>query len=158
MMILVTLVHIIFCFLLIAIVLLQDPKNAGAGGMFGGGGANSVLGSTGAVTFLTKLTQWSAVMFGVTCILLTLMSRPESGSVLDTAAPANATTPTTPVNGTAPAVPAAPAGSGPLDSNPAAQKDPKQAGTEAAPAQGDHVVPAEAIRQTAPETPKKPNQ
>jgi len=153
MMILVTTVHVIFCILLILIVLLQDPKSSGGGGVFGGGGANSVLGSTGAVTFLTKLTQWSAVIFGVTCILLSLMSRPESGSVLD-AAPS----PAAPVNGTAPVVPSAPAGSGPLDSNPAAQKDPKQAGTEAAPAQGDHVVPAEAIRQTAPETPKKPNQ
>ncbi len=153
MMILVTTVHVIFCVLLILIVLLQDPKNAGSGGVFGGGGANSVLGSTGAVTFLTKLTQWSAITFGVTCILLSLMSRPDSGSVLD-----SAPSPAAPVNGAAPVVPAAPAGSGPLDSNPAAQKDPKQAGTEAAPAQGDHVVPAEAIRQTAPETPKKPNQ
>ena len=153
MMILVTLVHVIFCLLLIAIVLLQDPKNAGSGGVFGGGGANSVLGSTGAVTFLTKLTQWSAVIFGVTCIVLSLMSRPDAGSVLDTAP-----SPATPVNGGAPTVPNGPAGSGPLDSNPAAQKDPKQAGTEAAPAQGSNPVPAEASRQTAPETPKKPNQ
>lgn len=146
MVILVTLVHIIFCILLIAIVLLQDPKSSGGGGMFGGGGANSVLGATGAVTFLTKLTQWSAVIFGVTCIVLSLMSRPDNSSVLDSA----------PLSAKAPALPAgAPLGSGPLDSNSAAQKDPKQAGTEAAPAQGDHVVPAEAIRQTAPETPKK---
>jgi preprotein translocase subunit SecG len=149
MMILVTLVHVIFSFLLIAIVLLQDPKSSGGGGMFGGGGANSVLGSTGAVTFLTKLTQWSAVTFGVTCILLSLMSRPDIGSVLDSA-PANAKTTGLPAG--------APVGSGPLDSNPAAQKDPKQAGTEAAPAQGDHVVPAEAIRAMAPETPKKPKE
>jgi preprotein translocase subunit SecG len=148
MMILVTLVHVIFCLLLIAIVLLQDPKNAGGGGVFGGGGANSVLGSTGAVTFLTKFTQWSAVIFGITCITLSLMSRPDAGSVLDSAPPV------TPVNG-AGTVPAA--GSGALDSNPAAQKDPKQAGTEAAPAQGDNPVPAEAIRKSA-ETPKKPNQ
>lgn len=147
MMILVTLVHVIVCLLLIGVVLLQDPKNAGAGGMFGGGGSNSVLGSTGAVTFLTKLTQWSAITFGVTCIILTLMSRPQSGSVLD-----SAPSPAIPVNGGAPAVPAAP-----LDANPATQ-DPKQAGTEAAPAQGSNPVPAEAIRQTAPETPKKPNQ
>lgn len=147
MMILVTLVHLIFCLLLIAIVLLQDPKDSGTGGIFGGGGSQSVLGATGSVTFLTKLTQWSAVIFGVTCIILTLMSRPQQGSVLDTA------------NAAAPALPpAAPIGAGPLDANPAAQKDPKQAGTENAPAQGDHVVPAEAIRQTAPETPKKPKE
>ncbi len=147
MIILVTLVHLIFCLLLISIVLLQDPKSSGTGGVFGGGGANSVLGSTGAVTFLTRLTQWSAVIFGITCITLSLMSRPDTSSVLDS----------TPVNAGVPAIPAAGVGHGPLDSNPAS-KDPKQAGTEAAPAQGDHVVPAEVIRQTAPETPKKPNQ
>lgn len=147
MMILVTLVHLIFCLLLIAIVLLQDPKSSGTGGVFGGGGSNSVLGSTGAVTFLTKLTQWSAVTFGVTCIILSLMSRPDSGSVLDVT-PANAAVP--------PLAPGA-VGHGPLDANPAS-KDPKQAGTEAAPAQGSNPVPAEAIRQNAPETPKKPNQ
>jgi len=148
MIIFVTLIHLIFCLLLIAIVLLQDPKSSGAGGVFGGGGANSVLGSTGAVTFLTRLTQWSAVTFGVTCIVLSLMSRPDSGSVLDS----------TPVNAGVPLAPLTPAaGHGPLDSNPAS-KDPQHAGTEAAPAQGDHVVPAQAIRQLAPETPKKPKQ
>ncbi len=150
MMILVTLVHLIFCLLLISIVLLQDPKGGGTGGVFGGGGSGSVLGSTGAVTFLTRLTQWSAVIFGITCIILSLMSRPDSGSVLDST-PANAATPVVP------GVPAAPAGQNALDNNPAS-KDPKQAGTEAAPAQGSHPVDARAIRMNAPETPKKPNQ
>ena len=47
MMTILAIVHVIFCLLLIALVLLQDPKNSGAGGMFGGGGTNTVLGSTG---------------------------------------------------------------------------------------------------------------
>ena len=150
MMILVTLVHLIFCLLLISIVLLQDPKGGGTGGVFGGGGSSSVLGSTGAVTFLTKLTQWSAVIFGITCIVLSLMSRPEAGSVLD-ATPATATAPIIP------AVPAGAIGQNALDNNPAS-KNPSKAGTEAAPAQGSHPVDARAIRMNAPETPKKPNQ
>jgi preprotein translocase subunit SecG len=61
-------IHLLFCFLLIALVLLQDPKSAGGGGMFGGGGSNSLLGATGAVTFLTRLTRYSAIIFGITCL------------------------------------------------------------------------------------------
>ncbi len=75
--------HIIFAILLICLVLLQDPKNAGAGGMFGGGGSNSLLGSTGGATFLTRLTRYSAMAFGITCLVMTIMSRPNVGSVLD---------------------------------------------------------------------------
>lgn len=83
MMTLLAICHIIFALLLICLVLLQDPKNAGAGGMFGGGGSNSLLGSTGGATFLTRLTRYSAVAFGITCLVMTIMSRPNVGSVLD---------------------------------------------------------------------------
>lgn len=75
--------HIIFAILLICLVLLQDPKNAGAGGMFGGGGSNSLMGATGGATFLTRLTRYSAVAFGITCLVMTILSRPNTGSVLD---------------------------------------------------------------------------
>jgi preprotein translocase subunit SecG len=85
MMTVVAIVHIIFCLLLISLVLLQDPKSSGGGGgVFGGGGANSLLGATGGATFLTRLTRYSAVVFGITCMTLTLMSRPQTGSVIDT--------------------------------------------------------------------------
>lgn len=110
-------IHILVCLMLIALVLLQDPKSGGAGGVFGGGGSNSLLGATGAVTFLTKITRYSAIVFGVTCLMLTLMSRPNTGSVIDSApagvsqpAPAAPTAPAT--GGTAPA-PAAPQNSAP---------------------------------------------
>ncbi len=150
---LVTLIHVIFCLLLIALVLLQDPKSSGTGGVFGGGGANSVLGSTGAVTFLTRLTRYSAIVFGVTCLVLSLLSKPNSGSVLDSLPATSQGTPTT-VPATEPATAPATEGSAaqPLPSNPAALKDPKQAGTEAAPAQGSNPVQAEKIRENAPAT------
>jgi preprotein translocase subunit SecG len=89
-------VHVIFCLLLIALVLLQDPKSGGAGGMFGGGGSGSILGATGAVTFLTRLTRYSAIVFGITCLILTLFSRPQAGSVLDSV-PAGAAAPAAPM-------------------------------------------------------------
>jgi len=76
--------HILVCIMLIAMVLLQDPKSGGAGGVFGGGGGtSSLLGTTGAVTFLTRLTRYLAIVFGVTCLILTLLSRPDTGSVVD---------------------------------------------------------------------------
>ena len=71
----VTIVHVIFCFLLIALVLLQDPKNAGAGSVFGGGGSQSLLGATGAVTFLTKLTRYSAIIFGIGFLMVAFTER-----------------------------------------------------------------------------------
>jgi preprotein translocase subunit SecG len=109
--------HIIFAFLLICLVLLQDPKNAGAGGMFGGGGSNSLLGSTGGATFLTRLTRYSAIAFGITCLVMTILTRPNTGSVLDADAnppPLNNTTAPAPAEQQgAPAAPAVPGAAAP---------------------------------------------
>lgn len=96
MMTLIAIVHVLFCLLLIALVLLQDPKSSGGGAMFGGSGQNSVLGATGAETFLTRLTRYSAIIFGVTCLLLTIMSRPNSGSVIDSVLPTSQPPPIAP--------------------------------------------------------------
>jgi preprotein translocase subunit SecG len=82
MMTVVAIVHIIACLLLISLVLLQDPKSGNAGAMFGGG-SNQLLSATGATTFLSRLTRISAIVFGTTCIVLTLLSRPNTGSVID---------------------------------------------------------------------------
>lgn len=98
-------IHVLVCIILVGLVLLQDPKG-GAGSMFGGGSSNTLFGTTGAVTFLTRLTRYSAVIFGVTCLILTLLSRPKTGSVLDTApasmpsAPATESTEAAPQNAT----------------------------------------------------------
>ncbi|MEK7358191.1 MAG: preprotein translocase subunit SecG [Bdellovibrionota bacterium] len=135
----VTIVHVIFCLLLIALVLLQDPKSAGTGGVFGGGGSNSLLGATGAVTFLTRLTRYSAIIFGITSLVLSLLSKPNTSSVIDAIPASAAPMQSAPVGTTVP-----------LEQNPAAA-DPKQAGTEAAPAQGSNAVPAKDIRATAPQ-------
>lgn len=118
MMTLLAVCHIIFAILLICLVLLQDPKNAG-GGMFGGGGggSNSLLGSTGGATFLTRLTRYSATAFGITCLVMTIMSRPNVGSVLDAdmnPPPLNNTSAPAPAQQQgAPAAPDIPAAAGP---------------------------------------------
>ncbi len=48
-----------------ALVLLQQGKGADIGAAFGAGGANTVFGSSGSASFLTKLTTWLAIGFFV---------------------------------------------------------------------------------------------
>ena len=81
-------IHVIMAVFLIIFVLIQDSKGDGIGGAFGGGGsgnANSVLGATGAVSLLVKLTRWTVVVFAITSIWLTKLTTVDTGSVLDKA-------------------------------------------------------------------------
>ena len=61
---LLVILHIIVCFVLILVVLLQTGKGADLAGAFGGGGSQTALGSRGAATFLSKATTASAVKIG----------------------------------------------------------------------------------------------
>ena len=56
-----TIVHIAVCLFLILVVLLQAGKGGGMGIAFGGGGSQTVFGSSGAGNFLTRLTSITAV-------------------------------------------------------------------------------------------------
>ncbi len=100
---LIAILHLLFCAGLIGFVLLQDPKGGGTAGVFSGAGANQLFGTTGAANLLTKITSWCAICFGITCILLSLLSKSNTGSVVDITTPVNATAPvkapeTAPVN------------------------------------------------------------
>jgi preprotein translocase subunit SecG len=76
--------HVFVAFLLIAFVLLQDPKGGGAAGVFGGGGgSNSLFGASGAASFLSTLTKWAAIIFAVTSVATTYITSSKSGSVMD---------------------------------------------------------------------------
>ncbi|MCJ8277297.1 MAG: preprotein translocase subunit SecG [Bdellovibrionales bacterium] len=98
-------IHIALCIFLVLLVLIQDPKGGAAGGMFGGaGGSNSLLGASGATSLLSKITQWVAVVFAVSCIAMTIFIKPSSNSVLD-----NVAIPQKEAVETAPAADAAPA-------------------------------------------------
>jgi len=48
---------------LAGLVLMQHGKGADVGAAFGSGGANTVFGSAGSASFLTKLTVWLAIGF-----------------------------------------------------------------------------------------------
>ncbi len=66
MIILITAVHIIVCFFLIIVVLLQSGKSGDIAAAFGGMGSQTAFGPRGAATALSKATTWSAVIFMVT--------------------------------------------------------------------------------------------
>jgi preprotein translocase subunit SecG len=69
----ITVLHVIVCVFLIAVVLLQRGKGAQVGAVFGGGGGATMFGGRGAGNFLTKLTTGAAVVFMVTSLSLAYM-------------------------------------------------------------------------------------
>ncbi len=82
---LVVILHVIVSLFLIGVVLLQQGKSADLAGAFGGQGSQTAFGPRGAANLLTKLTAWSAVIFMVTSIGLTILlshSTTGGGSVL----------------------------------------------------------------------------
>jgi preprotein translocase subunit SecG len=76
--ILVILIHLVACIALIAIVLLQTGKGAEMGAAFGGA-SQTLFGGTGGSSFMSKLTTGAAVVFMITCLLLSYMYRPGTG-------------------------------------------------------------------------------
>ena len=67
-------VHVIMCIALIMIVLLQTGKGADMGAAFGGGSSQTLFGSTGASTFLSKATTGAAIIFMLTSLALAYLS------------------------------------------------------------------------------------
>src|SRR3989442_4784474 len=122
--------HVIVCFVLIMVVLLQSGKAADLAGAFGGGGSQTAFGSRGAATVLTRATTVAAVMFMITSLSLAILGSRRGSSVLESAAPPAS-------------APAAPAAGGP----------PGPAGTEASPAKPGTPAGAPAPKSAAPSSP-----
>ncbi len=73
--------HVMVCFILIVVILIQGGRGQGlTGGSFTGGGVQSLLG-TRAADFLTKATSVSAILFLFTCIGLDIYSTRQSRSL-----------------------------------------------------------------------------
>jgi preprotein translocase subunit SecG len=107
-----TILHVLMCFAIIAIVLLQSGKGADIGSAFGGAGSQAVFGSMGTPTLLGKITTVVAIVFTLTSFSLALLGGERASSVVREPATAGpsapapaAPAPTTP----APATPAQPA-------------------------------------------------
>jgi len=79
MIIFITIVHIMVCFFLIVVVLLQSGKSGDIAAAFGGQGSQTAFGPRGAATALSKATTWSAVIFMVTSITLSVYAARRSG-------------------------------------------------------------------------------
>jgi preprotein translocase subunit SecG len=96
MLILLVILHVIVCLFLIGVVLIQQGKSADLAGAFGGQGSQTAFGPRGAANLLTRLTTWSAIIFMLTSIALTVvLSRSSSNRSVLSDVPSSQSTPTT---------------------------------------------------------------
>jgi preprotein translocase subunit SecG len=79
-----TVVHVLVCVFLIIVVLLQSGRGADVAAAFGGMGSQTAFGPRGSATVLTRATTWSAILFMITSITLSIIAsrRSTSSSVL----------------------------------------------------------------------------
>lgn len=73
-------IHVIVCFILILVILLQAGRGSGLSWGVFGGSPQSFLGTKSA-SFLTKATSVSAILFLLTCITLNLIETRKSRSL-----------------------------------------------------------------------------
>ena len=103
-------IHVLVSLALIGLVLIQQGKGADAGASFGGGASQTVFGSAGSATFLTRSTKWLAVIFFSTSLGLAYLARvqaeAQNGALLPVTQEALPVSGDVPV-GEAPAAPAA---------------------------------------------------
>ena len=96
-------IHLFVSFIMIGAILLQSGKGAEIGAAFGGS-SQTIFGSRGAATFLSKMTVGAAVLFMVTSLWLAFLSRERAGENSIMRLPKTEAVPS-------PAAPAPPAGS-----------------------------------------------
>jgi preprotein translocase subunit SecG len=81
-----TIIHVIVCFFLVVVVLLQSGKAADLAGAFGGMGSQTAFGPRGSATVLSKATTIAAAVFMVTSLTLAILATrnaTSTGSVLE---------------------------------------------------------------------------
>ena len=110
---LLTIIHLFVSFMMIGAILLQSGKGAEIGAAFGGS-SQTIFGSRGAATFLSKMTVGAAIIFMVTSLSLAFLSKERAGEASLLKTPKVETTPVQPPTAQTPAasVPPLPAPSG----------------------------------------------
>ena len=78
--VLLTIVHVIVCFFLIIVILLQSGKAADLAGAFGGMGSQTAFGPRGSASLLSKATTVSVVVFMLTSISLSILATRGAGA------------------------------------------------------------------------------
>ncbi|WP_111494377.1 preprotein translocase subunit SecG [Marinobacter bohaiensis] len=72
---LVVVAHVVIAVALVGLVLIQQGKGADAGAAFGGGASQTVFGSQGSGSFLTRVTTFLAILFFVTSFTLAVFAK-----------------------------------------------------------------------------------
>src|SRR5271167_622650 len=130
--------HVLVCFVLVLVIMLQSGNAADLAGAFGGAGSQTAFGPRGAATFLSKATTWCAIVFMLTSLTLSIKRTPTdqlgTGSILEQ----------TQKSGTVP-IPAKPAqtqpGQFPLQPPPAPAQQPASAPAQQQPAPAPGPAP-----------------
>jgi len=68
--------HVLVCFVLVLVIMLQSGNAADLAGAFGGAGSQTAFGPRGAATFLSKATTWCAIVFMLTSLTLSIKRTP----------------------------------------------------------------------------------
>ncbi|EBA01826.1 preprotein translocase subunit SecG [Marinobacter sp. ELB17] len=72
---LIVVLHVVIAVALVGLVLIQQGKGADAGAAFGGGASQTVFGSQGSGSFLTRFTTFLAIAFFVTSFSLAIFAK-----------------------------------------------------------------------------------
>jgi preprotein translocase subunit SecG len=79
--------HILVCFVLVIVIMLQSGTAADLAGAFGGAGSQTAFGPRSATTFLSRATTWCAIVFMMSSLALSLKRAPAGalaeGSILE---------------------------------------------------------------------------
>ena len=75
-----TVAHILICIALILVVLLQSGRAADLAGAFGGAGSQTAFGPRGAATFMSKATEFLAIAFMLSSLVLGAISTQSVGA------------------------------------------------------------------------------
>lgn len=71
------------CILLMAVVLIQNPKGGGIDSTLGGGAANQMFGAARSTDFIEKLTWGLAAALFVLCIITAIMSSGSQSNLIE---------------------------------------------------------------------------
>ena len=72
--------HVLVCFVLVIVIMLQSGSAADLAGAFGGAGSQTAFGPRGAATFLSRATTWCAIVFMMTSLTLSVKRTPVGAS------------------------------------------------------------------------------
>jgi preprotein translocase subunit SecG len=89
--------HLVACFFLIAVVLLQQGKGQDLASAFGGGGTQTAFGPRGSANVLSRATTILAALFMVTSLLLSTVRHKAKGLLDEVPGPAPAASTATPL-------------------------------------------------------------